>query len=867
MNRFLRILAVTLLVCFSPAHAQQAAGSGPAHLDSVARMVRVSSLAEILLIGMRDGLAERQKTNAPFAQLTAGLLDNVDAAMAEQRIARVFAPHVPAGHAEAIIQFFETPTGRKAAHALLARAKRLPLPNMTPVELAQLNAFAVTSAGQTWSNLNTAANDELRRAVREWVEELIAERRARDPNAPSDVSVAAADPAVRPFLELSKSFAERFRQIDTAFTADTAAIDMDSVIAPSTLVSLEKIESSRRNLAAWEQKLEAYLNAKTAMQQEFHEQSKRLGAPGTIRDEYLKGFERGLARNYDLQLRFSENQRTLLNLYRNLLSLAASRSGKIRIENNRLVFDEQSDLDSYRSLSAQIQEAAKAEKVLSEEGQARQQRALDMFRDAGAAAPATAPTTAAVETARLRPPGDAGMVRPNRTRDPRTPTAAPKVDSSRAGVAPADGGADRPNELARIMEAIQKIRENFLEVPNERTLVAGCRNAVLEATKATEAREDAGSDDVARAIARILEDASRRGGNRAELTDTCLHGLVASLDAQSQYFDEDEFTDLIAPRGGIAGIGLELRIEGELPVVVSVIESGPAQKIGMKAGDMLASIDGVPTRGVALKDIVKRLRGTVGSAISLRIVRASESLDLEMQRDLIRIESVKSESLRDGIGYIRIMRFQEQTPQRVALAVRSLYSRNGNVLRGLILDLRDNTGGLLHTVVGVSAAFLPDASVVAYTAGRSADSKMKLEAAPRFYLRQRTEYDYNKSLPPAVKTVPLMVLVNKATASGAEILAAAFQDHKRALVLGVPTHGMTTIQTVFPLRGKTGLKITSARFLRPTGMSLTEAGVTPDIAHENASAEVAGAASEDPLVNQAIRQLQVAADNPARASR
>lgn len=228
-------------------------------------------------------------------------------------------------------------------------------------------------------------------------------------------------------------------------------------------------------------------------------------------------------------------------------------------------------------------------------------------------------------------------------------------------------------------------------------------------------------------------------------------------------------------------------------------------------------------------EIYRRLRGPVGSTITLTVERegAKEPLEFPLTREIVRIQSVKRKSVAPGYAYIRVSQFQANTIALLAQAIESSYRENQGDLKGLILDLRNNPGGVLNACIGVSAAFLPRGSLVVFTDGRSEDSKRRFLANPEDYVRGRNSEDYLSKVPRGTKTVPMVVLVNRDSASGSEIVAAALQFHKRAKILGVRTFGHGTVQTILPLGDSTAMKLTSARLYSPSGKGIETNGVTP----------------------------------------
>jgi len=313
-----------------------------------------------------------------------------------------------------------------------------------------------------------------------------------------------------------------------------------------------------------------------------------------------------------------------------------------------------------------------------------------------------------------------------------------------------------------------------------------------------------------------------------KLITEAISGMLSGLDPHSAYLDADAFRELqVGTQGEFGGLGIEVGTEDGFVKVVSPIEDTPAARAGVKAGDLIVKIDEKPTKGLALNDAVKLMRGKPKTQIVLTISRKGEPrpLVISLIRDVIRVQSVKSKSLEPGYGYVRITQFQEHTVDNLVKALDNL-ARTGQ-LKGLVLDLRNDPGGLLHGAVGVSAAFLPPRVTVTSTDGRTEDAKRKYIAAPEDYLRGSRD-DYLARLPAIVKTVPMVVLVNGGSASASEIVAGALQDHKRAVVIGTQTFGKGSVQSILPLANHTAIKLTTARYYTPAGRSIQAKGITPD---------------------------------------
>lgn len=311
-----------------------------------------------------------------------------------------------------------------------------------------------------------------------------------------------------------------------------------------------------------------------------------------------------------------------------------------------------------------------------------------------------------------------------------------------------------------------------------------------------------------------------------------ISGMLSNLDPHSSYLDADAFKDLqVGTQGEFGGLGIEVGMEEGLVKVVSPIEDTPAYRAGLKAGDLIFKLDDAPVKGLTLSDAVKKMRGKPKTPIKLSIIRKGENKPIEVTliREVIKVQSVKSK-LVDGYGWIRITQFQENTVAEVAKAAANLY-KDGNRIKGLVLDLRNDPGGLLNSAIGVSAAFLPPDVKVVSTDGRTADAKQEFRARAQDYLRGSKE-DPLKGLPVDIKKVAMVVLVNGGSASASEIVAGALQDHKRAIILGTQTFGKGSVQSVLPLPGNTAIKLTTARYYTPDGRSIQAKGIVPDIVVE-----------------------------------
>ena len=323
-----------------------------------------------------------------------------------------------------------------------------------------------------------------------------------------------------------------------------------------------------------------------------------------------------------------------------------------------------------------------------------------------------------------------------------------------------------------------------------------------------------------------------------------ISGMLANLDPHSAYLDADSFKDLqVSTQGEFGGLGIEVGMEDGFVKVVSPIEDTPAFRAGLKPGDLIIKLDDTPVKGLTLNDAVKKMRGKPKTDIRLTIVRKGEAKPFEvtLTREKIKVQSVKSKLLEGGYGYLRVTQFQEETVPDVVKHLERLAKADkdakGDGVKGLVLDLRNDPGGLLNGAVGVAAAFLPPKTLVTSTDGRTEDAKRRYTASPEDYQRGYKD-DFMKNLPAFAKTTPLVVLVNAGSASASEIVAGALQDHKRAVVMGTQTFGKGSVQTVLPLSNNAAIKLTTARYYTPSGRSIQAKGITPDIiVEETASGE------------------------------
>ena len=298
------------------------------------------------------------------------------------------------------------------------------------------------------------------------------------------------------------------------------------------------------------------------------------------------------------------------------------------------------------------------------------------------------------------------------------------------------------------------------------------------------------------------------------LLENAIKGMLGNLDPHSAYLEPEAFAELQESTSGeFGGLGIEVGTEDGFIKVVSPIDDTPASKAGIQPGDLIVKIDGQPTKGLSLMEAVDKMRGKAGSNINLTLVReGGKPFDVELTRAVIKVKSVRSQLLEDGYGLIRISQFQVNTGEEVGKALAKLRKDNGKKLRGLVLDLRNNPGGVLQAAVEVADHFLKKGLIV-YTEGRIANSELRFNADPA----------------DASEGVPLVVLINGGSASASEIVAGALQDHKRGVLMGTDSFGKGSVQTVLPLNNDRALKLTTALYFTPNGRSIQAQGIVPDI--------------------------------------
>ncbi len=336
------------------------------------------------------------------------------------------------------------------------------------------------------------------------------------------------------------------------------------------------------------------------------------------------------------------------------------------------------------------------------------------------------------------------------------------------------------------------------------------------------------------------------------LLESAIRGMLSGLDPHSSYLDKDEFKDLQAGTSGeFGGLGLEVGMEDGFVKVIAPIDDTPASRGGIHAGDLIIRLDDTPLQGMPLNEAVKLMRGPAGTNITLTIIRKGEEkpLKITLTRAVIKVKSVKAHTLEPGFGYLRVSQFQSQTGDNLIEAVKKLKQENGGKLKGMVLDLRNNPGGVLSAAVAVSDAFL-ESGLIVYTEGRVKGSQLK----------------YSATSDDVLKGAPLVVLVNGGSASASEIVAGALQDHRRAVVMGGKTFGKGSVQTILPMTNDTALKLTTARYFTPNGRSIQAEGIVPDIVLHDVKLMAAEKSALEPLkeadLNRHLSNGKINGDKP-----
>lgn len=356
----------------------------------------------------------------------------------------------------------------------------------------------------------------------------------------------------------------------------------------------------------------------------------------------------------------------------------------------------------------------------------------------------------------------------------------------------------------------------------------------------------------ARLLAQVLERVKHDYVNPVDdhqLLQAAIRGMVSSLDPYSEFLDGDDYDDVkISSSGEYSGVGIEVSMQDEQVVVISPIEGSPAALAGIRSGDVIVTIDGIAVNPTSLADTIGRMRGKEGTSVSIGVERdgSPEPLVFSVKRQRVELHSVRSDLPEPGFGYLRIAQFSETTGDEATKAVQALRKQNGAPLKGLVLDLRDNPGGVLEAGVAVADAFL-DSGVIVTAKGRTPESNFEMDATPGDILAG----------------APIVVLVNGGSASAAEIVAGALKDNQRATLMGRTTFGKGSVQTVIPLSAETALKLTTSLYYTPSGTSINHKGIVPDIelprdfdAKPGNGGTGKSASRDDPEVQRALRELK-----------
>jgi carboxyl-terminal processing protease len=380
------------------------------------------------------------------------------------------------------------------------------------------------------------------------------------------------------------------------------------------------------------------------------------------------------------------------------------------------------------------------------------------------------------------------------------------------------------------------------------------------------AADGAPEDATVRALAEAIKQIKARHVGAVDdqkLAADAIRGMLQGLDPYSDYLEPDAYRELKQDNGGkFGGLGMEVGMEGGAVRVVSAFEDAPAFQAGLRPGDLITRLNEDSVEGLTLDQAIQRVRGEPDTSIALTVLRKGdiEPHVVTVRRAIVQSRSVKSALLGSGYGYIKITHFNQRTADSMLGALAEMVRQSGSGLKGVLLDLRDNPGGLLKSAVAVSSAFLPDNSLVVYTEAAAAESRMRLQTSDDQYLHASSE-EYLKQLPD-LKTLPLVVLVNSGSASAAEIVAGALQDYRRATVVGTQTFGKGSVQVLLPLADGAALKLTTAYYLTPNGQRIQGKGVTPDKVIEQRTIDKAAGVKPAALETKAVKASESACAMP-----
>lgn len=408
--------------------------------------------------------------------------------------------------------------------------------------------------------------------------------------------------------------------------------------------------------------------------------------------------------------------------------------------------------------------------------------------------------------------------------------------------APAEGALPGRAELQLLSEVVRLIHRDFARATDDALLASGCADALAAATGSAE-RAARSFDALPQLVVRARAADPARRDDR-QLVRTCIDGIVSLLDRHSRFLDETEYRALYRPSAGFAAIGVALRRDGPYVEVAEVYDGAPAAKAGLRAGDRLLRIDGADAGALSLVEATDRLRGALGSRVALQVARAGakprdKPAEFEITREVVRVSPVQVRHAEGGIVSVRVVQFSDQTRGEMNRELAKLSAADAAGLRGIVVDLRDNSGGLLRAAIELSGAFLPEGAAVGSMHGRGGRLLETYVAGERSRGYAFSPVALPEATAAALRRAPLAVLVNGRTASGAEILAAAIQANRRGVLVGADTLGMGSIQTVFPLGGApaTALKLTTGFWLGPKETELEGRPLKPDLYADAEGAE------------------------------
>jgi len=417
-------------------------------------------------------------------------------------------------------------------------------------------------------------------------------------------------------------------------------------------------------------------------------------------------------------------------------------------------------------------------------------------------------------------------------------------------------------DKSKLEAVFHQIKIEFVTPTKNDQLVNACLSSLsLSESPATLYTEkDMDLEDESKAVLKIAQVIASQSSSEADShknLEKCLISMVSSLNADSHYYppaEENSPTSAIK----LAGIGVEFKIKDGMLFVVSALDTGPAQKAGIRRGDIITNIDKSSTKGLSMNEAVKLLRGELNSTVELDVTRQNqtESSKFVLKRDYVKAAAPEIKRIQNHYIYIQTKSQNQDSLESIAVKLDQLLQEKNAVTNGIILDLRNNSGGLLYVSAGISAIFLPQKSLIASVKGTSKLANFNMTAEREFYLSDMKKKDLIKKLPDVTKKIPLVVLINHDTASGSEIIASALQEYKRAKIIGTTSFGRSSLETIFPMHDGSALKLSTAKWYTSLGNSIESVGVIPDIVISD-NADVMIGSENDIVLNRGLEHLSL----------